>query len=87
MNYNNLIGINDVAKYFSKSIPTIRNYKAYGIIEPIRKDGNKELYSFDEIKIAKDIVDMKSIEMKLAQIAELIKIQRNKHRKKITKTN
>jgi DNA-binding transcriptional MerR regulator len=69
---NNLIGIDEVSKIFGKTVSHMRNYKNVGIIEPKTKDGNKELYSKEDILFSKKLFDENITDMKLNQIGKLI---------------
>jgi DNA-binding transcriptional MerR regulator len=67
-----LIGIDEVAEIFGKTVNHMRNYKNLGIIEPKTKSGNKELYSKEDILVCKRLLDENITEMKLNQIGKLI---------------
>jgi DNA-binding transcriptional MerR regulator len=69
---SNLIGIDEVSKIFGKTINHMRNYKNFGIIEPKTKNGNKELYSRQEVLFSKKLFDENITNMRLNQIGKLI---------------
>ena len=68
----NLIGIDEVARLFEKSIESIRKYKNYGILKVADKVGNKDLFSRDEVLQKKQHVKEMQVSrgLSLAQIAE-----------------
>lgn len=78
---NNLIGIDEVAKIFGKTVNHIRNYKNLGIIEPKTKNGNKELYSKEEVVFCKKLFDENVMSMKLNQIGKVIQAALSERKK------
>lgn len=67
-----LIGINEVAEVFEKSIESIRKYKNYGILKVADKVGNKDLFDRDDVVAKKQVVkDMQVRQgLSLSQIAD-----------------
>lgn len=66
-----LIGIDEVAKIFEKSVESIRKYKNYGILKVADKVGNKDLFHVDDVVAKKQLIkDMQVRQgLSLAQIA------------------
>jgi CheY-like chemotaxis protein len=71
-----LIGIDEVAKIFEKSVESIRKYKNYGILKVADKVGNKDLFHVDEVVAKKQLIkDMQVRQgLSLAQIAVQLEI-------------
>lgn len=67
-----LIGIDEVAEVFEKSIESIRKYKNYGILKVADKVGNKDLFALDDVVAKKQLVkDMQVRQgLSLSQIAD-----------------
>ena len=67
-----LIGIDEVAEVFEKSIESIRKYKNYGILKVADKVGNKDLFDRDDVVAKKQVVkDMQLRQgLSLSQIAD-----------------
>lgn len=67
-----LIGIDEVAEVFEKSIESIRKYKNYGILKVADKVGNKDLFDFNDVVAKKQLVkDMQVRQgLSLSQIAD-----------------
>lgn len=67
-----LIGINEVAEVFEKSIESIRKYKNYGILKVADKVGNKDLFDREDVISKKQLVkDMQVRQgLSLSQIAD-----------------
>ena len=67
-----LIGIDEVAEVFEKSIESIRKYKNYGILKVADKVGNKDLFALDDVIAKKQLVkDMQVRQgLSLSQIAD-----------------
>jgi len=67
-----LIGIDEVAQIFEKSIESIRKYKNYGILKVADKIGNKDLFDRDDVMSKKQLVkDMQVRQgLSLSQIAD-----------------
>ena len=57
---------------FWKDRQSYRNYKNLGIIEPKTKNGNKELYSREDVLFCKKLFDENITNMKLSQIGKTI---------------
>ena len=66
-----LVGIDEVAKIFEKSVESIRKYKNYGILKVADKVGNKDLFHVDDVVAKKQLIkDMQVRQgLSLAQIA------------------
>ena len=66
-----LIGIDEVAKIFDKSVESIRKYKNYGILKVADKVGNKDLFHVEVVVAKKQLLkDMQVRQgLSLAQIA------------------
>lgn len=77
----NLIDTEMVAKEFELKLRTMRDYKRIGIIEPVKRIKNKDYYNRREVARAVKIVDDESLRL-LKEIAELVKKDRNRNRKK-----
>lgn len=67
-----LIGIDEVAQVFEKSIESIRKYKNYGILKVADKVGNKDLFDREDVLAKKQLVkDMQVRQgLSLSQIAD-----------------
>lgn len=67
-----LIGIDEVAEVFEKSIESIRKYKNYGILKVADKVGNKDLFDYADVLSKKQVVkDMQVRQgLSLSQIAD-----------------
>ena len=50
-----LIGIDEVAKIFDKSVESIRKYKNYGILKVADKVGNKDLFHVNDVVAKKHV--------------------------------
>lgn len=71
MNEGRLIGIDEVAELFGKSIESIRKYKNYGILKVADRVGNKDLFDREDVLSKKQIIkDLQIRGLSLAQIAE-----------------
>lgn len=70
-NGGQLIGIEEVAQIFEKSVESIRKYKNYGILKVADKIGNKDLFSRDDVLGKKQIIKEMQVQrgLSLAQIA------------------
>ena len=66
-----LIGIEEVAEIFEKSVESIRKYKNYGILRVADKIGNKDLFDRDDVAAKKQMVKELQVQqgLSLAQIA------------------
>ena len=67
----NLIGIEEVAQVFEKSVESIRKYKNYGILKVADKIGNKDLFDAADVASKKSIVKEMQVQrgLSLSQIA------------------
>lgn len=67
-----LIGIDEVATVFEKSIESIRKYKNYGILKVADKVGNKDLFDHEDVLAKKQLIkDMQVRQgLSLSQIAD-----------------
>ena len=71
MSDQRLIGIDEVADLFGKSIESIRKYKNYGILKVADRLGNKDLFDREDALSKKQIIkDLQIRGLSLAQIAE-----------------
>ena len=71
MSDQRLIGIDEVADLFGKSIESIRKYKNYGILKVADRLGNKDLFDREDALSKKQIIkDFQIRGLSLAQIAE-----------------
>lgn len=71
MNEGRLVGIDEVAELFGKSIESIRKYKNYGILKVADRVGNKDLFDREDVLSKKQIIkDLQIRGLSLAQIAE-----------------
>ncbi len=76
MDDRQLIGIDEVARLFGKSIESIRKYKNYGILKVADRIGNKDLFSKDDVESKKQTVkDLQIRGLSLAQIADQLESQ------------
>ena len=66
-----LIGIEEVARVFEKSVESIRKYKNYGILRVADKVGNKDLFSLGDVVEKKQLVKEMQVQrgLSLSQIA------------------
>jgi CheY-like chemotaxis protein len=66
-----LIGIEEVAGLFEKSIESIRKYKNYGILKVADKVGNKDLFDREDVLSKKQLIKEMQVQrgLSLAQIA------------------
>ncbi|MCZ6634589.1 MAG: response regulator [bacterium] len=71
MSEQNLIGIEEVAEIFEKSVESIRKYKNYGILKVADKIGNKDLFDRQDAIQKKQIVKELQVQdgLSLSQIA------------------
>ncbi|NIO04599.1 MAG: response regulator [Proteobacteria bacterium] len=69
-----LIDIHEVTRIFGLSIEAVRKYKALGLIEPIKRDGRKDLYNEEEIFRTKNLI--KSYKQEGKSLREIEKIVR-----------
>ncbi len=71
MNEGRLVGIDEVAELFGKSIESIRKYKNYGILKVADRVGNKDLFDREDVLSKKQVIkDLQIRGLSLAQIAE-----------------
>lgn len=71
MSDQRLIGIDEVADLFGKSIESIRKYKNYGILKVADRLGNKDLFDREDVLSKKQTIkDLQIRGLSLAQIAE-----------------
>ena len=76
MDDRQLIGIDEVARLFGKSIESIRKYKNYGILKVADRIGNKDLFSKEDVESKKqNVKDLQIRGLSLAQIAEHLESQ------------
>ena len=76
MDDRQLIGIDEVARLFGKSIESIRKYKNYGILKVADRIGNKDLFSKEDVESKKQTVkDLQIRGLSLAQIADQLESQ------------
>ncbi len=70
-NGGQLIGIEEVAQVFEKSVESIRKYKNYGILKVADKIGNKDLFDRDDVVGKKQIIKEMQVQrgLSLSQIA------------------
>lgn len=66
-----LIGIEEVAQIFEKSVESIRKYKNYGILKVADKIGNKDLFDREDAVAKKQLIKEMQVQrgLSLAQIA------------------
>ena len=66
-----LIGIEEAAELFGKSIHQMRQYKSKGLLKVADYQGNKDLYDMAEVNLLKHLIhEMRVTEgLSLAQIA------------------
>ena len=70
-NGGQLIGIEEVAQIFEKSVESIRKYKNYGILKVADKLGNKDLFDREDVLGKKQIIKEMQVQrgLSLSQIA------------------
>ena len=70
-NGGQLIGIEEVAQIFEKSVESIRKYKNYGILKVADKIGNKDLFDQEDVVGKKQIIKEMQVQrgLSLSQIA------------------
>ena len=70
-NGGQLIGIEEVAQIFEKSVESIRKYKNYGILKVADKIGNKDLFDREDVLGKKQIIKEMQVQrgLSLSQIA------------------
>ena len=68
---SNLIGIEEAARLFGKSVPQMRQYKAKGLLKVADCVGNKDLYDPAEVILLKHMIhELRVIDgLSLAQIS------------------
>ncbi len=68
---NELVGIEEVAEIFDKSVESIRKYKNYGILKVADKVGNKDLFDKEDVVSKKQLVKEMQVQqgLSLSQIA------------------
>ena len=66
-----LIGIEEVAELFEKSVESIRKYKNYGILKVADKIGNKDLFDREDAIAKKSVIKEMQVQrgLSLSQIA------------------
>jgi CheY-like chemotaxis protein len=66
-----LIGIEEVAEVFEKSVESIRKYKNYGILKVADKIGNKDLFDREDAIAKKSVIKEMQVQrgLSLSQIA------------------
>ena len=66
-----LIGIDEAARLFGKSVPQMRQYKSKGLLKVADCQGNKDLYDLAEVILLKHLIrEMRVNEgLSLAQIS------------------
>jgi DNA-binding transcriptional MerR regulator len=74
------VSIEEVAAVFDMSVRVMRDYKRLGIIQPVKRNGMKDLYDRSEIEEAKRRIDALSLSKSLSEIAEIIDRERRKMR-------
>jgi DNA-binding transcriptional MerR regulator len=67
-----LIGIEDAAKLFGKSIHQMRQYKSKGLLKVADCEGNKDLYDMAEVILLKHLIH----EMRVSEGLSLAQISR-----------
>lgn len=77
-----LVGIEEAAKVFGLNVSRMRTYKDLGIIDPISKKGNKDLYYLRELIFAKKILDKTRLKENIKRIGEIVSEERIAFRKK-----
>ncbi len=67
-----LIGIEEVASVFEKSVESIRKYKNYGILKVADKVGNKDLFDREDVVSKKQLIKEMQVQrgLSLSQIAD-----------------
>ena len=71
MSEQRLIGIEEVAGVFGKSVESIRKYKNYGILKVADKIGNKDLFDREDVENKRRLIKEMQVQrgLSLAQIA------------------
>jgi CheY-like chemotaxis protein len=70
MSDQRLVGIDEVASLFGKSIESIRKYKNYGILKVADRIGNKDLFDREDVMSKKQLIkDLQIRGLSLSQIA------------------
>ena len=66
-----LIGIEEVASVFEKSVESIRKYKNYGILKVADKIGNKDLFDREDVVSKKQLIKEMQVQrgLSLSQIS------------------
>lgn len=67
-----LIGIDDAARLFGKSIHQMREYKSKGLLKVADCEGNKDLYDMAEVILLKHLIH----EMRVSEGLSLSQISR-----------
>ena len=77
MNGERLIGIEEVASVFGKSVESIRKYKNYGILKVADKIGNKDLFDREDVESKRRLIKEMQVQrgLSLAQIAMELETQ------------
>ena len=67
-----LVGIEEVAQLFEKSVESIRKYKNYGILKVADKVGNKDLFDREDVLAKKQMIKEMQVQrgLSLSQIAD-----------------
>src|SRR3990172_634116 len=76
MSDQRLIGIDEVARLFDKSIESIRKYKNYGILKVADRVGNKDLFDRTDVEAKRQLIKSMQIRgLSLSQISEQLEAQ------------
>ena len=76
MDDRQLIGIDEVARLFDKSIESIRKYKNYGILKVADRVGNKDLFDRTDVEAKRQLIKSMQIRgLSLSQISEQLEAQ------------
>lgn len=76
-----LINIEKAAEIFGKSVRIMRDYKRLLIIQPVAKDGMKDLYDPSDTRWASDRLKELVLNLSLKDSADIIVRERRKNKK------
>lgn len=80
------VSINEAARIFDLTVPTMRKYKDLGLIQIIKKRSNQDLFDPQDLRKRKEVILKKKVEgFTLRQISRIIGEEMKKEFKKSPK--
>lgn len=78
------IPIEDVALIFDREVATMRTYKDMGLIKVSRKPRVQDRFDIEDIRLRKEIIDKRRVDMTLRQIADMIDAEVQEAKKRLS---